>query len=304
VSVSIEKYSEASNTILLQVAAVYLLVFASVYLFTRIEFGLNLPFLAGSVVAWAVIGWCQFALFNALHEGLHNRFGDPHRAFLAYALAAYTVGFDERYRKVHLDHHKYFGDPALDPDYPNYGNFPASKRQFFWRFFSNLCGWLALLQFLGLRQSTTSSAEDTASGQDSQGLPYRMLITQLLILMLFAVSVGWFYYIWLWLIPIVTFGKFYSSTRAFCEHASPDNQPTIRTITGSFFGEKILGVFCFHYHAEHHRHVAIPYIHLQEACLALHDSVYLPPEPGEPRYEHFRGGYGGLMIGWYSALPL
>lgn len=303
-SVNIEKYKGSSNAIFAQVAAVYALVFVTVYLLARIELGINIQFLAGSVAAWAVIGWCQFALFNALHEGLHNRFGKPHRDFLAYGLAAYPVGFDESYRKVHLDHHKYFGDPVRDPDYPNYGNFPPSKRQFLWRLFLNLCGWLALLQFLGIHQSTASLDEEPESNQAFPGSFVKVLFTQILILLLFTVSVGWFYYIWLWLIPIATFGKFFSSTRAFCEHASPDDQPTIRTITGSFPGEKILGVFCFHYHAEHHRYVAFPYIHLEEACLELHDLVYLQAEPGEPRYEHYRKGYGQLMYGWFRALPL
>ena len=153
-SATVEEFKEASNSIFLQVAAVYLLIFTGIAGVAGFEAGFNLSFLASSVLAWGVIGWCQFALFNALHEGLHNRFGNPHRELLAYALAAYPVGFDASYRTVHLDHHKFFGDPARDPDYPNYAGFPDSKRQFLWRLFLNLCGWFALLQFTGVRQGS------------------------------------------------------------------------------------------------------------------------------------------------------
>ncbi len=296
-----ENLKDASNAIYVQVASLYVVVGLCVYFFSLLEPGFTLVFLGGSVLAWILVGWCQFALFNALHEGLHNRFGNPHRQFLAYASTAYTAGFDERYRKVHLDHHKYFGHPELDPDYPNYGNFPKTKRALMWRLFLNLCGWLALLQFLGVRQ--TSTASDEIESVEPSGSIIRVAVTQFLTLALFGVTVGWFYYFWLWLVPIATFGKFFSSTRAFCEHGCPDNQPTIRTITGSFLGEKILGVFCFHYHAEHHRHVAIPYNRLAEASALLGESVYSKDAPGEPNYVHYQKGYGSLLYGWFSELP-
>ncbi|MEH6569394.1 MAG: fatty acid desaturase [Halioglobus sp.] len=303
-SASIDQLKEANNTIFVQVAAVYLLVAAAVGVVSSIDVDLSLGFVLGSFVAWAVIGWSQFALFNALHEGLHNRFGRPHRDLLAYALTAYTVGFDESYRKLHLDHHKFFGDPLRDPDYPNYGNFPVSQRQFIQRLFLNLCGWYALLQFLGIRQGASMSDEAGGNDTPAKGSGWRIVIAQIFVLAVFSLTVGWGYYFWLWLFPIVTFGKFFSSTRAFCEHASPDDEQTIRTITGSFLGEKILGVFCFHYHAEHHRYVAVPYTHLAEANAMLADSVYAPPEPGEPRYEHYRHGYWQLLYGWFRKLPL
>ncbi|MFT4822208.1 MAG: fatty acid desaturase [Halioglobus sp.] len=300
-SAQIENLKQASNAIYLQVASLYAIVCLCVYFFAALESGFNLVFLGSSALAWMLIGWCQFALFNALHEGLHNRFGNPHQEFLAYASTAYTVGFDERYRKVHLDHHKYFGDPEMDPDYPNYGNFPRTKRAFLGRLFLNLCGWLALLQFLGVRQTSTASGEVDA--REPSGALFRVAVTQLIILALFWLTLGWFYYLWLWIIPIVTFGKFFSSTRAFCEHGSPDDRPTIRTITGSFLGEKVLGVFCFHYHAEHHRYVAIPCNRLAEVNIQFAESVYSEGAPGEPHYEHYRKGYGSLLLAWFRELP-
>jgi fatty acid desaturase len=257
-------------------------------------------FLGVSVLAWATIGWGQLALFNALHEGLHLRFGKPHRPLLAYLLTAWPVGFSENYREVHLDHHRYLGDPQRDPDYVNYANFPRSRREFIARCLKNLSGVYALLQFLGLRQALPRGGNDSASSRRGSR---NMLLTQGLILLVFASTVGWQYYLWLWLVPLVTFGKFFAFARTFSEHASPDDRITVRTVTGSFPGEKLLGMFSFNYHAEHHEYVFVPYRQLRLAHQLSSAELFDPERPGEPRYEHYHGGYLNLLWQWFKALP-
>lgn len=297
---SIQEFQQAGNRIFLQVAAVYLLMFACIFVVSSVEVDWNLTFVLLSLFGWVVIGWCQFALFNALHEGLHMRFGNPHREFPAWLLTAFPLGFDEAYRSFHLAHHKYFGDPERDPDYTNYSNFPKTRGEFISRLLLNLCGWRALRQFFDIRQGL---GNEERAKPAARYLPIRLLLTQALILALFSLTVGWFYYLWLWLIPLLTVAKFFTSTRTFCEHASPDNLAVIRTITGSFAGEKVLGVFCFHYHAEHHRHVAIPCNRLAAAHAALQLLLYSNSEPGQPRYELFQQGYFRLLGNWFKDLP-
>ncbi|MEP4146713.1 MAG: fatty acid desaturase [Halioglobus sp.] len=294
----IDKLRQPSNAIFLQVTAIYALIAVCVWSVSSLWAGVNPAFLLASIIAWATIGWCQFALFNALHEGLHRRFGAPHRDWVGYALTAYPVGFDESYRQVHLDHHKFFGDARRDPDFPNYGRFPVSKGEFLLQMGLNLCGWNALLQFLGIRQGKSPGL-----AKDNGRNILTIALAQLALLGLFAITVGWLYYLWLWLIPLVTFGKFFSSTRAFCEHASPDNKPTIRTITGSLPGEKIFGVFCFHYHAEHHEYVGVPYNQLEQAHEMAADTLYYGEKAEAARYEHFDRGYFQLLRQWYGSLP-
>lgn len=293
---------QATNLIFVQVAAIYLLVAAVAWLVSTLEPGPNPTFLLCSLAAWSIIGWCQFALFNALHEGLHNRFGSPHHNLPCYALTAYPMGFDDSYRRIHLDHHKYFGDPDHDPDFPNYGNFPRTRRAFLLRLLLNLCGWFALLQFLGLRQNSVET-DKQQQGNPSQGNMIKVLATQGILFLLFSVSIGWFYYVWLWLIPLVTFGKFFTSTRAFCEHGSPEGVPVIRTITGPYLQEKILGIFCFNYHAEHHHSVGIPYHRLAQAHTLLEDELYHSSKHTGARYEYYDGGYLRLLFQWFRALP-
>jgi fatty acid desaturase len=301
---NLEEFKAPSNTIIVKVAAVYAVVLSTIMLFSSLQPAFDARFVVSSIAAWLVIGWCQFALFNALHEGLHNRFGRPHREFLANALTAYPLGFDAFYQRVHLDHHKHFGNSECDPDYSSYANFPSSKRKFIWRLLLNLSGYPALLQFIGVRQNSQQTDNTAARGVGGKIRLLKLLLAQLLILAIFGFTVGWLYYLWLWVIPLATFGKFFTSTRTFCEHASPDNQPTIRSITGSFLGEKILGVFCFHYHAEHHCYVAIPCNQLKAVHQAMQDSIYVVPAVGEPRYELYQRGYFQLLRGWYNGLPL
>lgn len=299
---SIDQPKQTTNMIFLQVGALYGVIIVVCWLFSRVDPGINITFALSSPVAWAIIGWCQFAMFNALHEGLHNRFGAPHRNLACFALTAYPVGFDESYRRVHLDHHKFFGEPLRDPDFPNYSDFPRSKRAFVLRLFLNLCGWFALLQFLGLRQKPIRNDAGGGASKAPRHL-IKVTLAQGILLVAFATTIGWFYYFWLWLAPLLTFGKFFTSTRTFCEHGSPDNRPVIRTITGSFLEEKLFGIFCFNYHAEHHHRVGIPYHLLDRAHSRLGSELQAVSNGSQVRYEHYDRGYVHLLLEWFTALP-
>ncbi|MCZ6830442.1 MAG: fatty acid desaturase [Gammaproteobacteria bacterium] len=299
----LQELRNPDNWIYPKVLALYgIFLLATLVLHACRDAGLAL-FLAVSVAAWIIIGWGQLALFNALHEGLHLRFGNPHRERLAFLLTAWPVGFSENYRQVHLDHHRYLGDPQRDPDYVNYANFPRSRRQFIARCLMNLSGVYALLQFLGLRQALPCAPDRSTEREHSRVGTRNMLLTQGLILLAFSSTVGWQYYLWLWLVPLLTFGKFFAFARTFSEHASPDNRVTVRTITGSVPGEKVLGMFCFNYHAEHHEYVFVPCNQLRVAHQLSGAELYDSQRQDEPRYEHYQGGYLRLLWQWFRALP-
>ncbi len=297
----VQEFKTANNRIFPKTLAIYCLFAVVVALLYSIrELGPG-AFLVASVPAWIVIGWGQLALFNALHEGLHMRFGAPHRERLAWLLAGWPVGFSDSYRRLHLDHHRFLGDPQRDPDYVNYAGFPGNRRQFIARCAMNLCGVNSVLQFLGLRQAAAPEA-GAADRSRARGL-LQIAMIQGLLLLLFHALVGWQYYLWLWLLPLLTFGKFFSFARTFCEHASPGGRVTVRTISGSFLGEKLLGTFCFNYHAEHHEHVFIPCNELERAHRRVAPALYHDRGSDEPLYEHYRGGYAALLWGWFRALP-
>ncbi len=247
--------------------------------------------------AWLMTGWGQFALFNALHEGLHRRFGRPHRELLGFLLTAYPVGFSPSYRQLHLDHHRYFGESIRDPDYPNYGNFPRTKLQFLTRVAWNASGVAAGLQFLGLRQ------RGEFSSQTRPPLEWLQLgLVQLTILACYSIFLGPLYYLTLWLIPLATSAKLFAFLRTFCEHADPHDRRTIRTITGKVPDTRILGVFCFRYHAEHHQKIHVPCNQLPAAHNLLKDELYRSDADGI-QYEHWNRGYWRLLCHWYQNLP-
>ena len=107
----------------------------------------------------------------------------------------------------------------------------------------------------------------------------------------------------LWLLPLATFGKFFAFARTFCEHASPENHTTVRTITGTLAGEKLLGTFSFNYHAEHHEYVFVPCNQLATAHQLSARELFASGRSEEPRYEHYRGGYASLLWTWFRDLP-
>ena len=290
-----EDLRQASNRIYIQIIAVYLLIVTAISVVAVLPANAD-QFLAVSLPAWALIGWCQFALFNALHEGLHLRLGSPHRESPGFALTAWPLGFPASYRQLHLDHHRYFGDPIRDPDYASYTSFPHNRRAFRTRLLMNLCGFAALKQFLAMMPG--------APGRQREAGDFApVLLTQCLICGCFGVTVGWVYYCWLWLLPLVSFAKFFSSTRTFCEHANPGDRAVVRTITGSFPGEKVFGVFNFHYHAEHHRYVGIPCDRLPAAHTRFGENLYRNEDTSTEHYEHYTHGYFNLLRDWYRALP-
>lgn len=286
------------NWIFLQVLGIYLLFVVTAYTVAAAA-SLGVPgFVMTSILGWIIVGWGQFALFNALHEGLHRRFGNPHRERLGFLIAAYTVGFTHSYRHLHLDHHRYFGDCDRDPDYVNYADFPASRPLFIKRLAWNLSGLAAALQFAGLRQAGRQH-EHGRSRSEWFGL----LLVQVVIFGAFSVTIGPLYYLWLWLFPLATTAKFFAFLRTFCEHGDPAGRNTIRTITGPALDTRILGVFCFRYHAEHHKHVHVPCRQLAEAHVLMKEKLYKANDTKDVQYVHWDMGYGRLLWSWYRALP-
>jgi fatty acid desaturase len=194
------------------------------------------------------------------------------------------------YRDIHLEHHKYFGENGVDPDYTSYAVFPRTRGEFLLRFVKNATGVGTVLQFLTQKPKKTKA---------NPNVERALLVgTQLVVAALLTWTVGWFAYPLLWLTPLVTVGKLCSSTRAFCEHAAPTGPPVIRTITGNFFQTITFGSFAFNYHAEHHYRPWIPYVNLPRARPLLAGDLV-----DQAEFVQFRGGYFALLFRWYRSLP-
>lgn len=298
---------QRSNIIYAEVAAYYLVIAASLFIVFRLA---NHDFKIWHVTLYLLsifaIGWSQFSLSNALHEGLHKNFGKKHSEFLTAILTAYPIGFSMEYRNTHLDHHRYFGDKDKDPDYSGYCNFPKSKIQLLQRLLYNISGIAAIKQFIKENISVKDSKNDGPKMNDNSIL-FKLATMQLVIMGLFLLLfkdihmlAGFFAYCLFWIFPLVTVAKFCSSTRLLCEHGTPKSQKVYRTITGTFIQTNSLGAFRFNYHGEHHIKPSIPYTNLKEAK----ETMNLTIRKGDIAYEEYNHGYFSLLLQWFRELPL
>ncbi len=194
---------------------------------------------------------------------------------------------------MHLDHHKYFGEAGKDPEYESYSYFPRSKLQMLWRLVKNASGIVAIPQFFLQKPSVQkySIVRETLT----------LVVVHSVLFAIFTVLLHWWMYFVFWAVPVVTVAKFFSSTRGFCEHGSPDDIPVYRTITGNSLQTLLFGMFHFNFHAEHHAHPALPYSSLSET-----HSIMFPKTDriGDVAYVLYEKGYLRILLSWFRGLPL
>lgn len=243
------------------------------------------------MLTFLAIAWGQFSLGNAFHDAVHFNFGAKHREMIAAFLTSYTIGLPLSYRKVHFAHHRYFGSDK-DPDSMYYLHFPSSKVDFWKKILWYGSGLAAFKQFFVLNSKEESNEKKFDF--------YFLVLTQIFLLGLFTVFLGFPFYVLFWVLPIATVGKLFSYLRGLCEHGSPDKPYVYRTIYGSWYQIMTLGMFHFNYHMEHHLFPNVPCGNLR----ALHERVKNHvPEMKESLLEYYEGGYFHLLKEWYAFLP-
>lgn len=263
----------------------------------------QVPFFFGAITyatLFCLIGWCQFALSNVLHEALHVNLFNKKSDLVASILTAYPIGLTMGYRATHQAHHKYLGT-TCDPDFNDYVNFPNSRLEMLKRFTFNLCGLPAIKQFIQSIFYRNKPSLERDSGREIYGL----LAVQLFIFIMFFITFGsiWYYFVF-WIAPVATVGKFCSSTRLMCEHGSPNQDWVVRSIHGSRLTTWILGPLDFNYHAEHHIAQTIPFPCLKKLHLRHREIVSnAKTEDLDFRIEVFDGGYLSLIWLWFKELP-
>ncbi len=246
-----------------------------------------------------LVGWGQFSISNGLHEAVHHNLGARQRDAVAESVAAWPIGFTMSYRAVHLDHHRYFGDPSRDPDYVTYAAYPKSRVGFILWLLRHLSGSAAVRQFLSLLHSKRDATR--LSSARGTGL----ILTQALFVVIFWGAFGTPFAYLLWIVPLVTVAKTLSATRTFCEHGSSNGRPVLRTITGSRLDTVMMGSFGFDQHAAHHLYPTIPFSSLPEVDLKHVDAIRngLGRELVGVSYERFGGGHFRLLFSWLKQLP-
>jgi fatty acid desaturase len=254
-----------------------------------------------AAVAWAAVtidhplGWiAAFVLMGAyfqraltlFHEAAHrllfsNRTVNDWVGEKIIGALAFGDGGD-RYRKSHSQHHRDEFGPK-EPDFLLYANYPISRdslRRKLLRDAVGISGWKNLKPvFLGL----------TKPARRARSL--RFLGAQVFVFALYALSGHPWLYLFLWLLPWMTYWRVANRLRALAEHAgmtrSPDRRRTTHHIRQGFLAKQVFLSQGIGFHLAHHVDSGIPMAHLPALQRALEEDGYLPPEQIHSSYLAF-----------------
>jgi fatty acid desaturase len=267
---------------------------------------------AGALAAplWAlvplavVIGNRQYALLLLVHEASHYLFSRDRKRNdrIANWTCAYPIGITvERYREVHLEHHRHVGTEA-DPDFDYYRErvTPGLLVRTILVGLFGVKGMITVLFYFFPRFAARyhpspegrSSFQASPLGRQLAGVA----AAQLVILGSFALLGRPLLYFGIWLLPLLTLVPLANQLRTLAEHASLDGTPVTRTVTTGVVGRVVLAPFLFFYHHEHHLHPFVPFYRLPELHRRLHESGHYA-EPPPPLASSYPRTFGALLRG-------
>lgn len=242
------------------VAHAWILIFGSMALFFAFPNPLTFVF------AWMVIGSRQLGLAVLMHDGAHGILFKTRRVnnWVSQWLCAYPV-FTETwsYRKYHLKHHR-FTQQEEDPDLSLSAPFPITKASFKRKIIRDLTGQTAFKQ----RRAQVHAA----LGRKDWPLTKRVkfffsklgggILTNLILL---AVLTAWGHplaYLYLWVLPFITWHQMIIRVRNIGEHAVVPVQEDIylnaRTTKAGPIMRLIMAPYFVNYHVEHHMMMYVP----------------------------------------------
>jgi fatty acid desaturase len=219
-----------------------------------------------------LIGALQHRLSIIQHEAVHKMLfsNKALNDFIGLWVAGASVGaLPGAGRKAHLAHHANLGT-ELDGE-PAYMAAPKSK--------AGLVRWIVfklfgiesayrllelLLNSIRPKNSQVEKKSDTEIGaQPAKGDWIIVGCTQACIALAFTLTIGWYYYILLWVLPLFTVTRLLMGFRNFAEHAErPEKKIPEEHYLNSIYCNRIEEFFfsplCFNYHAEHHLFPGVP----------------------------------------------
>lgn len=248
------------------------------------------------LLAFLAISTQQQALLNIEHDCIHSSFTrDKARdAVIGIFAAASPVGSPwHATRARHLAHHRLI-TTAEDPDLPLHDTRDKATRWALVRYFGmGLLGGYAVLVLLNGAPSNVERADRL---RDLRNLA----VAQVVLWSASGLTLGWWVYPVLWLLPLVTLTTVCHLIRSFVEHAvltdeRPEHDNLLVSITSNPVERAFLAPFNMNYHAEHHLYPAVPARRLPEVREAL-DAT---PEP--PRL--LRTAYLTALVRYARSLP-
>jgi len=198
------------------------------------------------------------------------------------------------YRRYHMKHHKDAGT-TNDPDYPNYKNYPVTKRSLIRKIRRDLTGvtgvktlYALLLMNAGVLAYDMSYQSNSPTKKLSSTVIIKNLLSNLYLPVLVNVAMwavlylsghGWLYLLW-WLSYLTTY-MFVLRIRNAAEHASVpdllDKDPRLhaRTTYASWWERLSFAPNYVNYHLEHHLRPNVPCYRLKAFHKFLKDKGVL-----------------------------
>lgn len=200
------------------------------------------------LLAICVIGSRMRAFDNLLHEASHGLLFKGRRTnyFAGLVLCAFPIGSSMfAYKKSHLSHHVYLGDPARDPDLQRYRKIgltshPYNRSQLV----KKLARVVLMLDTLGYLRNTFSAFIYV------KGAPYKESILRALY---YAITAGLVYYFELgtcfvlyWIVPFLTTFQIIRFFAEISEHGGLYEEPSEILMTRNNLLNPILRTILFH----------------------------------------------------------
>ncbi|MGI9606730.1 MAG: fatty acid desaturase family protein [Acidimicrobiales bacterium] len=233
--------------------------------------------------AIAAMGIVQNRLYILHHEAAHRLLFSNRRindvigvnilGWLAFGTGTH------HYRRGHANHHRDEFGPN-EPDFLLYAFYPIVKASFRRKLRRDLTGVSAYRimkpRFTGLRTDAYLR------------ISLRFFAGQILVITLFVLAGAPLLYIWLWLVPYLTWYQIQNRLRSIAEHGgmtrSGDRRDTTHHVEQTILARLFMVPYGVGYHLAHHVDSGVPFRNLPRLHQALHDAGYLEGASLWPSY--------------------
>jgi len=243
------------------------------------------------VVAVPVIGGRQLGLAILMHDAAHGALHQDRRIndFLGEWLCAGGV---ERYRKYHLQHHKY-AQQAEDPDLGLSAPFPITRASLRRKVVRDLTGRTWFKERFAIARSRLKARKPGEPVlpilvQEAWRLRRWIGVNAVVVALSSAFGLWWAWFA-LWLAPRATWFQMVTRFRNIAEHAlvakdEPDPLRHARSTHANLIERALIAPYYVNYHCEHHMFMHVPCWRLPRVQRMLRDKGVLARMQTAPGY--------------------
>lgn len=246
------------------------------------------------IAAVLIIGARQLGLAILMHDAAHGLlFTDiPLNDWVGAWLCGDPQMSDMyAYRKYHVLHHRFTQQPN-DPDLALGAPFPITRASFWRKTIRDLTGQTAYKQRSAALRRAFRKGDPamTVKSQFGQGLTRfgGFFITNAILFAILALAGHPWFFLTLWILPLMTFNQFITRVRSIAEHSmltdNDDPMRNTRTTHANWLERALIAPYFVNYHLEHHLLMAVPCYNLPKAHALMLAKGYGPQMELEPGY--------------------